>query len=366
MVIEIDFSSDTQTRPTPGMREFMAAAPVGDEQLREDPSVNRLQELSAALLGKEAALFLPSGTMCNAIAFCLNGNRGEAVILDQQSHPNLSEAGGPAWLANLMLRPVTGERGIFTVDQIAEHVNKGGTHAARSAFVSVENTTNRGGGAIWPLERLAEIRAFVDEQGMRLHMDGARLMNAAVGSGTPAATIAAYADTVWLDLSKGLGAPVGAVLAGKRDFIERARLLKHMFGGAMRQAGIIAAGGIYALEHHVDRLAVDHANARFLGEGLASIPGVKLVYDTIPTNILFFDVSGAGMTPQQVEAGINALGVRMGGGYDGAKVIRAVTHLDVTRDDCQRAIDAVRQVCASGPGENGATAPAAREKSLTR
>jgi threonine aldolase len=350
----IDLSSDTQTRPSPAMREFMAAAPVGDEQLREDPSVNRLQEMAAALLGKDAALFLPSGTMCNAIAFSLNANRGEAVILDQESHPNMSEAGGPAWLASVMLRPVAGPRGIFSVDQIRPLLSQGGTHAARTAFISIENTTNRGGGAIWPLERLAEMRALADERGLRLHMDGARLLNAAVGSGIPAATFTSYVDSVWLDLSKGLGAPVGAVLAGSTAFIERARLLKHMFGGAMRQAGIIAAGGIYALEHNVERLAEDHANAQFLAEGLARIPGVKLVYDTVPTNILFFDVSGTGMTPQEVERGINALGVRMGGGYDGAKVIRAVTHLDVTRDDCAIAIEAVRQVCND---QVGGTAP---------
>ena len=257
--------------------------------------------------------------MCNAIAFCLNANRGEAVILDQESHPNMSEAGGPAWLASVMLRPVAGPRGIFSVDQVRPLLNKGGTHAARTAFISVENTTNRGGGAIWPLERLAEMRALADERGLRLHMDGARLLNAAVASGIPAATFASYVDSVWVDLSKGLGAPVGAVLAGSTEFIERARLLKHMFGGAMRQAGIIAAGGIYAFEHNVERLAEDHANAQFLAEGLAQIPGVKLVYDTVPTNILFFDVSGTGMTPQAVERGINALGVRMGGGYDGAK-----------------------------------------------
>jgi threonine aldolase len=341
----IDLSSDTQSRPSPAMREFMAAAPVGDEQLREDPSVNRLQEMAAALLGKEAALFLPSGTMCNAIAFSLNANRGEAVVLDQESHPNQSEAGGPAWLASVMLRPVAGPRGIFSVEQVRPLLNKGGTHAARTAFISIENTTNRGGGAIWPLERLAEMRALADERGLRLHMDGARLLNAAVGSGIPAATFASYVDSVWLDLSKGLGAPVGAVLAGSTEFIERARLLKHMFGGAMRQAGIIAAGGIYALERNVERLAEDHANAQFLAEELAQIPGVTLVYDTVPTNILFFDVSGTEMTPQEVERGINALGVRMGGGYDGAKVIRAVTHLDVTRDDCAIAVDAVRQVC---------------------
>jgi threonine aldolase len=362
----IDLSSDTQTRPTPAMREFMAAAPVGDEQLREDPSVNRLQEMAAALTGKEAALFLPSGTMCNAIAFCLNANRGEAVILDWDAHPNQAEAGGPAWLANVMLRPVAGPRGIFTVGQVRPHINKGGTHAARSAFISVENTTNRGGGAIWPLERLAELRALVDEHGMRLHMDGARLLNAAVASGHSAATFASYVDSVWIDLSKGLGAPVGAVLMGTREFIERARLLKHMLGGAMRQAGIIAAAGIYAFDHHVGRLAEDHANAQFLAEGLASIPGVKLVYDTVPTNILFFDVSGTGLTPQQVERGINALGVRMGGGYDGAKVIRAVTHLDVTREDCATAIEAVRQVCAGGSSADLASVGASREERFAR
>jgi threonine aldolase len=342
----IDLSSDTQTRPTPAMREFMAAAPVGDEQLREDPSVNRLQEMAAAITGKEAALFLPSGTMCNVIAFSLNANRGETAILDWEAHPNQAERGGPAWIAGVLLRPVAGPRGIFSPDQIRPLINKGGTHAARTAFISVENTTNRGGGAIWPLERLAELRALADEHGLRIHMDGARLMNAAVGAGVPAATFASYADSVWVDLSKGLGAPVGAVLAGTTEFIERARLMKHMLGGAMRQAGIIAAAGIYAFEHHVDRLADDHANARFLAEGLASIPGVKLVYDTVPTNIVFVDVSGTGKSPQEVEAGINALGVRMGGGYDGASVIRAVTHLDVSRDDCARAVEAVREVCA--------------------
>lgn len=343
----IDFSSDTQTRPSLAMREFMAAAPVGDEQLREDPSVNQLQEMAAALTGKEAALFLPSGTMCNAIAFCLNANRGDAVVLDWDAHPNQAEAGGPAWLANVMLRPVSGDRGIFSVEQVRPLIQKRGTHSARTAFISVENTTNRGGGAIWPLERLAAMRELADEHGMRLHMDGARLLNAVVASGVSAATFASYADTVWIDLSKGLGAPVGAVLAGTSEFIEQARLLKHMLGGAMRQAGIIAAGGIYAFEHHVDRLAEDHANARYLADGLASIPGITLVHDSVPTNILFFDVSGTGLTPQQLEQGINALGVRMGGGYDGARVIRAVTHLDVSRDDCTRAIGAVREVCAN-------------------
>ncbi|HEU5433552.1 MAG TPA: GntG family PLP-dependent aldolase [Thermomicrobiales bacterium] len=342
----IDLTSDTATRPTPEMRRFMAEAPVGDEQLREDPTVNALQETAAALLGKEAALFLPSGTMCNAIGFAVNAGRGDAVILDRSSHPNQSEAGGPAWLAGVMLRPVDSPRGIFAAADVESLISGRTTHAARSAMISVENTTNRGGGAIWPLENLAGLRALADEHGMKLHMDGARLLNAAVASGLPAATFAGYADSVWLDLSKGLGAPVGAVLAGTADFIEQARLLKHLFGGAMRQAGIIAAGGVYALRHHVARLADDHANARILADGLAAIPGIRLVFGAPETNIVFFDISDTGLTPTQLEAGINQLGVRLGAGYDGTTVIRAVTHLDVTRVDCEAAATAIRQVVA--------------------
>jgi threonine aldolase len=340
----IDLTSDTATRPTPEMRRFMAEAPVGDEQLREDPTVNELQKMAAALLGKDAALFLPSGTMCNAIGFAANAGRGDAVILDRSSHPNQSEAGGPTWLAGVMLRPIDSPRGIFTADDILPLVSRRSTHAARSALISVENTTNRGGGAIWPLEVLADIRALADEHGMKVHMDGARLLNAVVASGVPATTFAGYADSVWVDLSKGLGAPVGAVLAGTADFIEQARLLKHLFGGAMRQAGIIAAGGVYALRHHVERLADDHANARVLAEGLAAIPGIRLVFGLPETNILFFDISDTGLTPTQLEAGINRLGVRLGAAYDGTTVIRAVTHLDVSRADCEAAVAAIRQV----------------------
>ncbi len=340
----IDLSSDTSTRPTPEMRRFMAEAEVGDEQRREDPTVNLLQEMAADLVGKEAGLFLPSGTMCNAIAFALNANRGEAIILDRESHPNISEAGGPAWLANVMLRTVLGPRGIFGAEEARAFVSRGTTHAVRTACVSVENTTNRGGGKPWPLENLAELREFCDEYGMRFHMDGARLLNAVVATGIPAATYARYVDTVWIDLSKGLGAPVGAVLMGDREFIERARLLKHLFGGAMRQAGIIAAGGVYALRHHVDRLAEDHANAKLLAEGLAAVPGITLAHDSIDTNIVFFDISGTGMTPDDLERGINEKGVRFGANYDFSTMIRGVTHLDVSRDDVLVAIDAVRAV----------------------
>ncbi len=341
----IDLSSDTATRPSQGMRDFMARAPVGDEQRREDPTVNALQDLVAELTGKEAGLFLPSGTMCNAIAFTVHCERGDAVIMDRWAHPNIAEGGGPAMLAGAMVRSVHGERGVFTAEQAAAEISKGGTHTSRTAMVSIENTTNRGGGKIWPLERIAEMRALCDEHGMVLHMDGARLMNAVVGSGNSAKTFGSFVDTAWIDLSKGLGAPVGAVLVGAAEFIERARLLKHRFGGAMRQAGVIAAAGLYAFEHNVERMAEDHANARLIEEGLKTIPGVQQMQGPVETNILLFDVAESGKTAQQVEQRLEEQGVRMSP-YVTPTWIRAVTHLDVSREDCEKAVEALRQAVA--------------------
>jgi threonine aldolase len=327
------------------MREFMAKAPVGDEQRREDPTVNELQELVAELTGKEAALFLPSGTMCNAIAFTVHCHRGDAVILDRWAHPNIAEGGGPALLAGVMVRPVHGERGVFTADQAREEISKEGTHTSRTAMISVENTTNRGGGKFWPLERLAELRALADEHGMAMHMDGARLMNAVVASGHSAREYGSYVDSIWIDLSKGLGAPVGAVLAGTSVFIEQARLYKHRFGGAMRQAGVIAAAGLYAFEHNVERLAIDHANAKLIEAGINTIPGVKTVNGPVETNIVLFDVSETGKSAQDIERRMEELGVRMAP-YILPTWIRAVTHLDVSREDCERAVDALRKAVA--------------------
>ncbi len=341
----INLSSDTATKPTDGMRAFMARAEVGDEQRREDPTVNALQDLVAEMTGKEAALFLPSGTMCNMIALTVQCRRGDAVVVDRGSHVNTAEAGGPAIHAGVLLRTIDGDRGVFTPDQIRDEVTPAGTHTSRTAMVSVENTTNRGGGKIWSLERLAEIRAVAAETGMVVHMDGARLMNAVVGGGHTAAEFAGYADTVWIDLSKGLGAPVGAVLAGTADFIEEARRYKHIFGGAMRQAGVIAAAGLYAFEHHVERLAEDHENCRVLEAGLAQIPTVDLVRGPVETNILFLDVSRTGKSSGQVCEELEAKGVRMSA-YPDPRTVRAVTHLDVTRADCERAVDLVREVCA--------------------
>ncbi len=327
------------------MRDYMACAPVGDEQLREDPTVNKLQSLVADLTGKEAALFLPSGTMCNAIAFIVHTKRGEAVILDRKAHPNLSEGGGPAVLAGVMMRTVDGDRSVFTADQVRAEIAAGGTHISRTALISVENSTNLGGGKIWPLENLAALRQLADEHRMKFHMDGARLMNAAIGSGKPAKEIASYVDTVWIDLSKGLGAPVGAVIAGPTAFIEEARLWKHRLGGAMRQAGIIAAAGVYAFENNVERLADDHANAKYIETELAKIPGVRQVNGPAETNILFFSVTETGLPVAEVGQRLLARGVRMAP-YAATNVIRAVTHLDVSRADCEQAVAALREAGA--------------------
>lgn len=342
----IDLSSDTSTRPSQAMREAMANAPVGDEQIREDPTVNALQEHVAALTGKEAALFLPSGTMCNAIALTVHPRRGDSVILDRRAHPVTSEAGGPAVLANVLLNTIDAPRGRFTADDVAERLSPGTTHASKTGLVSIENTTNHGGGAIWSLDSLAAIRELTREHGVPVHMDGARLMNAVVASGNSAADFAQFVDSLWIDLSKGLGAPVGAVLAGSADFIEAARRYKHMFGGAMRQAGIIAAAGLYAFEHNVDRLAEDHANAKLLAEGLAGIPGLRLAHDSVDTNIVFFEVGDAGLTAGAFNAALQERGVRMSTQYAAGTRVRAVTHLDVSREDCERAVEAAREVVA--------------------
>ncbi|MCC6944966.1 MAG: low specificity L-threonine aldolase [Thermomicrobiales bacterium] len=340
----IDLSSDTSTRPSQAMREFMAAAPVGDEQLREDPTVNELQDYTAELTGKEAGLFVPSGTMCNAIAYAVHARPGEAVILDRTAHPNIAEGGGPAVLAGLLLRTVDGTRGVYDREQAARFVHAGNTHASRTALISVENTANMGGGMIWPLETLAGLRDLANEQGMKMHMDGARLMNAVVGSGNSAATFGSYVDTVWIDLSKGLGAPVGAVLTGSREFIEAGRLWKHRLGGAMRQAGIIAAAGLYAFRNNVDRLAEDHANARLIADRVEQTAGLELIRSPVETNIVIFSVAGTGLTAREyADRLLTEHDVRISPYYD-VSVVRAVTHLDASRGDCETAAEAIAAV----------------------
>jgi len=339
----IDLVSDTVTRPTPAMRRVMAEAEVGDEQLGEDPSVNRLQEMVAELTGKEVALFLPSGTMCNLVGIKVHTQPGDRIIIERTAHPVTSEAGGPGLVCGVLTYLVDGVRGVFTAEQVEAAADPGdGVHTPPTTLVCIENTHNRGGGKIWPIETLQAVCATAHRLGLKVHMDGARLLNAVVATGLPAATWCRSVDTVWIDLSKGLGCPVGAVLAGDGETMRLARRYKQMFGGAMRQAGILAAAGIYALQHHVERLAEDHANARLLAEGLAETPGIGLDPAEVETNIVFFDVQNTGMTAAAFTEALLAEGVRMGA--VGRYRVRAVTHPDVTRQDIERAIQAVRRV----------------------
>ena len=329
----LNLYSDTQTRPTEGMRSAIAQAEVGDEQRGLDPTTRTLQERVAELLGHEAALFLPSGTMCNEIALRLHVRPGgDEVILDRTAHPVNYEAGGPAQVAGAMVRTVNGDGGIFGPEQLEAAIRPpGNRYAPRSRLVSVEQTTNIGGGRVWPLEAVKGVLDVARHHDLRAHLDGARLMNAVVASGIAASDYAGGFDTAWIDFTKGLGAPVGAVLAGSRELIDEAWRWKQMLGGAFRQSGIVAAGCLYALDHHVERLATDHEHARLLGEGLAELPGVRLDPASVETNIVIFAVDDA---PELVRRLADRVELQA---IDPERV-RAVTHLDVTRVDVDRAL----------------------------
>jgi threonine aldolase len=345
--IDVDLSSDTVTRPTPEMRRFMCEAEVGDEQKHEDPTVNLLQEMVADLLGKEVALFLPSGTMCNEIALRVHCRPGEEMLAHRTAHPIHFESGGPGALAGVNVRPLDGPRGQYDAAALEEGIRPDFRHYPRSRLVWVEQTSNLGGGSIWPLERVRAVTDVARRHGLATHLDGARLLNAVVASGVEARAWAAPFDSAWIDFTKGLGAPVGAALAGSRAFVAEAWRLKQQMGGAMRQAGIVAAGGVYALRHHVKRLADDHANARRLAEGLARLPGVALDPGTVETNIVFFELTGALDASGFVER-LLARGVRMGA--LGPRTVRAVTHLDVDATGIERAVDAAAAVLRTPAG----------------
>ncbi len=332
----VNLHSDTQTQPTAAMRAAIAAAEVGDEQRGQDPTTSELERRVAELLGHEAAVFLPSGTMCNEIALRLHIRPGgDELILDRSAHPIVAEAGGPAALAGAMISPLDGEGGIFTGEQLraALHVD-GDRYAPRSRVVSVEQTSNMGGGRIWPRGRIEEVLGVAHEHGLRAHLDGARLMNAVVASGVAAADYARGFDTAWIDFSKGLGAPVGAVLAASQELIDEAWRYKQMMGGALRQSGILSAACLYALEHHVERLAEDHANARALAEGLAAIPGIAIDPATVETNIVIFEVSDAPALERALASEVDLLAI-------GPRRMRAVTHLDVDRAGIDAALSAI-------------------------
>ncbi|MBI4639094.1 MAG: threonine aldolase family protein [Candidatus Tectomicrobia bacterium] len=339
---KIDLISDTVTRPTPEMRRFMSEAEVGDEQNGEDPTVNQLTEMVADMLGKEAAVYLPSGTMCNEIAFAVHCRAGDEIIMDQTAHPLNYEAGGPAVLSGALIRPLQGSRGIFTAAQLEGAIRSESRYHPRSSVVSIEQTSNLGGGAIWPLETIRAVCDLAHQHQLITHMDGARLFNAVVASGISAKEYAASFDSLWVDFSKGLGAPVGSVLAGSEEFIEAAWRWKQRIGGAMRQAGIIAAGCVYALRHHIDRLAEDHENAKRLAYGLAECRGIDLDPGQIETNIVLFDVGKSGFTASEIADRILEYGVRFS--VMDKTLLRAVTHLDITGRDIEEAIEVTRKV----------------------
>lgn len=342
----IDLASDVKTRPTAAMRQAMAMAEVGDEQAFEDPTVNALCERVAALLGKEAALFAPSGAMCNQLAIATWCRPGDEVLCERTAHIAVYEAGGPAANAGVMMHAIHGQRGQFTVDQLHASFRAKWRHCPQPSLVCVEQTANLGGGSVWPLDQLNGVAELAHARGLRTHMDGARLLNACAATGIAARDYAGHFDSVWIDFSKGLGAPIGACLAGSREFIERAWVIKQRLGGAMRQAGIIAAGALYALDHHVDRLGEDHANARRLAQGLAPLRGVILDAAHIETNIVFFelDIVALGFDAHEFSRRLAAHGVRIGPFDD--RTLRAVTHLDVSSADIDITLAAVARVLA--------------------
>ena len=343
----IDLRSDTVTRPTPAMRQFMAAAEVGDDVFGDDPTVIALERRTAELLGKEAAVYMPSGSMTNQVAIRAHTEPGDEIIVEVETHTYFYEAGGPGALSGVMCRLLVGERGIFTAAQVKAALRPRNLHFPPTKLVLIENTHNRGGGSIWPLEQVAEVAAAAHEAGLKTHLDGARLWNASAATGVPEREYARHFDTVSVCFSKGLGAPVGSALAGTSEFVARARRFRKQFGGAMRQAGIIAAPGLVALRTLVDRLAEDHENAACFAMRVAAAKGLSIDLATVQTNIVNVDVKGLGTTAATFGKHLEARGVR---GLPGpATVIRFVTYRGVTRADAERAAAVVSGLAADGP-----------------
>lgn len=341
----VDLRSDTVTRPTRAMRQAMADAEVGDDVFGDDPTVHRLQERIARLTGKEAALFMPSGSMGNQTCIRAHTEPGDEIIAHEHSHFYFYEAGAPCALSGCSLRLLRGERGLFTAEDVRAAIRPGNSHFPRSRLIIIENTHNKGGGMIWPLEAIAEIHGAAREAGLRMHLDGARLWNACIATGHEPIEYARYFDTLSMCFSKGLGAPVGSIVAGDAATIARVHRFRKMFGGGMRQAGILAAAALYALDHHVQRLAEDHHHARRLAEAIADLDGLVINAAAVQTNIVLFEVepalgTAAALCERLKESGVWMLPV-------GPQMIRAVTHLDVSADQIEQAIDVLRRVVRS-------------------
>ena len=338
----IDLRSDTVTRPTPAMRQAMAEAEVGDDVYAEDPTVNALQEKVAKILGKEASIFVPSGTMANQLAIKSHTQPGDEVIIEAASHSYNFESGASAVLSAVQFYCLQGNRGILESSQIEEAIRPDGHYYPVTRLICLENTHNRGGGSVYPIQRIAEISRFSKSRGLLVHLDGARLWNASVASGIKPQEYAQWADSVSVCLSKGLGAPIGSLVAGTKTFVDRVHRFRKMFGGGMRQVGIIAAAGIYALDHHFERLKEDHQNARRLAVGLKEFKGVSVDPKHVETNIVIFDVANTGMTGSQVAEAVKQEGVLIH--PIGRTQIRLVTHLDVTSEDIEITLKAFEKL----------------------
>lgn len=336
-----DFYSDTKTKPTLDMRRAVIDCIVGDEQKGEDPTTDELCARVAVLLGKEAAVFLPSGTMCNEIAINVHTNPGDEMICEQSCHLINFETGGPSALSGVMIRALQGENGIFEAEQAFEAIRPNSRYMPKTSLFCVEQTANLGGGAIWQLEKLQAVSCLAKEYEINTHMDGARLMNAVIKTGVSAARYAEGFDSVWIDFTKGLGAPVGAVLAGSQDFIAKAWRLKQQFGGAMRQSGVIASMCLYALDHHLERLADDHNLAQTLGDRIAQLDKVKSVLP-VESNIVIFDLVENAPTAADIVEQLRHEGILVGA--FGVKRVRIVTHLDVNPEAGEALINCLTNI----------------------
>jgi threonine aldolase len=338
----VDLRSDTVTRPTPAMRQAIAVAEVGDDVFGDDPTVLALQEKVAGILGKEAALFVPSGTMSNGIAVKVHTRPGDEMIVERGGHMFNHETGSAAAVSGVQVQPIPGVRGVFTADQVEAVVRPDDHHYARTRLVCLENSCNVAGGTIFPLEEIGRIREVARRHGLRMHLDGARLWNASVATGIEPAAYAALFDTVSVCLSKGLGAPVGSLLAGSAELMHEAHRVRKMLGGGMRQAGLLAAAGIHALDHHRHRLDEDHRHARLLAETLHRLPGVELDLEAVATNIVMARLDRDGWTTARLQTELEARGVRIT--LFGADRFRLVTHLDVQEEAARKAASVIEEL----------------------
>ena len=337
--VRVNLYSDTQTRPSPAMKDAMLRAEVGDEQHGDDPTANELCDRMTALLGKQAAVFLPSGTMCNQIAILTHCHAGDEILAHETAHIIENEGGGAGALTGALILGLKGARGQFDAETVQHALRERRRNIPSQRLLEVEQTANTGGGSVWPLDKLNAVLDTAHAHGLATHMDGARLMNAVVASGVAATQMVAGCDSVWLDFTKGLGAPLGAVLCGSEAFIDEAWRWKQRLGGSLRQAGICAAACIYALDHNIDRLADDHANAKALARGLAQLPGI--VVEPPETNLVFFTTSGAGITADTLAERVRREGVMLS--TVGRHRVRACTHLDVDRAGIETALQVIRE-----------------------